>query len=112
MIYLFFMSVAPTVPAAWLTFSSTVVYKIYDTKQRMWGISAISDQQMAGLLMKLGETAYLWTLITIRFFKWAARNEEADRRGRSVTERELLTWDQVALELDALGPAPKETEVD
>lgn len=112
MIYLFAMSVAPTVPAAWLTFSSTVVYKVYDTKQRMWGISAISDQQMAGLLMKLGETAYLWTLITIRFFKWARRNEEAERRGRSVTERELLTWDQVASEFDALGPPLKETEVD
>ena len=30
MIYLFLMSVVPTVPAGWLTFADGVVYKAYD----------------------------------------------------------------------------------
>ena len=38
------------------------------------------DQQAAGLLMKLAGGAYLWTLIIIIFFRWAARNEQAERR--------------------------------
>ena len=66
-----------TVPAAWLTLGGKVIYSAYDTPQRLWGISALSDQQMAGLIMKLGGSAYLWGVITVMFFKWAARHEAA-----------------------------------
>ncbi|HEY1278261.1 MAG TPA: cytochrome c oxidase assembly protein, partial [Acidimicrobiales bacterium] len=95
MIYLFLMSVLPTIPAAWLTLADGVVYKAYDIHYRLFGISAVTDQQLAGLFMKLGVGVYLWTLIFILFFKWAMRNEEAERKGRVVTEREILTWDEV-----------------
>ena len=37
MIYLFAMSVVPTVPAGWLTFADGVVYKPYDHGPRVWG---------------------------------------------------------------------------
>ncbi len=40
MIYLFLMSIVPTVPAAWLTFAEGVVYSAYDIPERLWGISA------------------------------------------------------------------------
>ena len=111
MIYLFLMSVVPTIPAAWLTFAEGVVYKSYDIPYRMFGLSARSDQQLAGLFMKLAVGGYLWLLIIVQFFRWASRHEEADRRGRVVTEREVLTWDEVRAELDSLdrlGPAPQE----
>jgi len=39
MIYLFLMSVIPTVPGGWLTFADNVVYPAYDTSARLWGIS-------------------------------------------------------------------------
>ncbi|MDZ7734420.1 MAG: hypothetical protein U5R31_16315 [Acidimicrobiia bacterium] len=46
------------------------------------------------------------------FFTWAARNERADRQRRRISERDLLTWDQVAEEFDRLGPPPvAESEV-
>jgi putative membrane protein len=48
MIYLFLQSVVPTVPAAWLTFAEGVVYDAYDKPIRLWGISAVDDQQIAG----------------------------------------------------------------
>ena len=48
MIYLFLQSVVPTIPAAWLTFAEDVVYKSYDTPVRLWGISAVEDQQTRG----------------------------------------------------------------
>jgi putative membrane protein len=53
MVYLFAMSLLPTVPGGWLIFADQVVYHDYDTPQRLWGISALQDQQVAGMLMKL-----------------------------------------------------------
>jgi putative membrane protein len=99
MVYLFLMSIVPTVPAAWLTFAEGVVYSAYDIPERLWGISATTDQQLAGLLMKLVAGFYLWCLIVVLFFRWAARNEAANKAGRTLTEREILTWDDVKDEL-------------
>lgn len=106
MVYLFLMSVIPTVPGAWLTFASGAVYKAYDIPQRMGHISVTSDQQAAGLIMKLAGGGYLWILITMLFFRWAKRHEEAERAGRSVSERDVLTWAAVTDEFERLGPAP------
>jgi putative membrane protein len=92
MVYLFLMSVVPTVPGAWLTFATHPLYHAYDTPLRAYGISAVDDQQAAGLLMKLGGGIYLWTIITSMFFVWASRHEKAEKAGRMVTERDVLTW--------------------
>ena len=110
MIYLFAMSIVPTVPAAWLTLGGTIIYSAYDDPQRLWGISALADQQMAGLIMKLGGSAYLWGIITVMFFQWAARHERAESTGRALSEREVLTWDQVEAQFDE-HPAPSEPPV-
>ena len=53
MVYLFAMSIVPTVPAAWLTFAEGSVYPVYDHAQRLWGISVTADQQVAGAVMKV-----------------------------------------------------------
>jgi putative membrane protein len=91
MVYLFLMSVFPTLPAAWLANSDSVVYSVYDHLPRLWGISALDDQIAAGMIMKLVEVAYLWVIITTIFFTWAARNLEADRQGIiDVDERALM----------------------
>lgn len=105
MVYLFLMSIVPTVPAAWLTLGGTVIYSAYDTPDRLWGISALADQQMAGLIMKLGGSAYLWGIITVMFFKWAARHERAERTGEVLTERDVLTWEHVEAQFDEHPPA-------
>lgn len=70
MFYLFLQSLVPTVPASFLTFGHSVLYHVYDTPQRMWGISAITDQRAAGLIMKLVGGSILWTVIAWYFFKW------------------------------------------
>ncbi len=81
MVYLFMTSVFPTLPAAWLANSETVIYTVYDHGPRLWGISALDDQVLAGMVMKLVEVVYLWVIITAMFFTWAARHLEADRLG-------------------------------
>lgn len=95
MFYLFLQSVVPTVPASFLTFSSGVLYSSYAAAPRIWGIDAVADQRVAGLIMKLGGGLLLWSVIAYMFFKWNAREEA--QRSEEVTwedfERELEVWD-------------------
>jgi putative membrane protein len=95
MIYLFVQSLVPTVPGAWMVFATGAVYKTYDIPERMWGISVVTDQQAAGAIMKLVGGTFLWVIIVVIFFRWAARHEQASNRGYVPTEREVLTWDEV-----------------
>jgi putative membrane protein len=78
MIYLFLMSVVPTVPAAWLTFAEGTVYKHYDIAVRVWGLSVTTDQQLAGAIMKLGGSIFLWTVVVVIFFSRFIGNFFAD----------------------------------
>ena len=71
MFYLFLMSIIPTIPAAWLTFAEGNVYRHYDDGYLMWGISVQSDQQAAGLIMKLIGGFYLWSIIVFKFYVFA-----------------------------------------
>ena len=100
MIYLFLQSVVPTIPAAWLTFAEDVVYKSYDRPVRLWGISPVEDQQMAGAAMKVGGGFFLWTIIIFLFFKrFAARHAEGYdyRRGRTMPDVEIVGHDEQPL---------------
>jgi len=100
MIYLFLQSVIPTVPAAWLTFADDVVYKAYDKPIRLWGISAIEDQQFAGAVMKTGGGVFLWGIVIYLFFtKFAARHSESYdfKRGRKIPVAEITGHDEIAL---------------
>lgn len=67
MFYLFLQSLVPTVPASFLTFSDSVLYRPYTGGL---GIDAVTDQRIAGLLMKLGGGFLLWGMIAWYFFKW------------------------------------------
>lgn len=68
-IYLFVQSLVPTIPAAWLTFADNAVYKSYDQPVRVWGLSVVHDQQLAGAIMKTGGGIFLWAIIIFLFFK-------------------------------------------
>lgn len=106
MIYLFLMSIIPTVPAGWLTFADSVVYPAYDIPTRVFGLSAVHDQQLAGAIMKILGGFFLWILIAVRFFSYAAQQRAADFEKRIV--RTTLTYDEVAKEFEKAGPAPAE----
>jgi putative membrane protein len=75
MLYLFLQSLAPTIPASFLTFGHTLLYPVYGTFPRIWGVDALNDQLMAGLIMKLLGGAILWVVIGVVFFRWADREQ-------------------------------------
>lgn len=95
MMYLFLQSILPTVPASFLTLGSTPLYHFYEHVPRLWGLSALTDQQIAGVIMKVIGGLYLWLIIVVVFFRWYAREEDRDP--------DVLTWDQVERELKQLG---------
>jgi putative membrane protein len=95
MLYLFLQSIVPTVPASFLTFSDGVIYKFYETVPRLWGIDVLTDQRMAGLMMKIGGGLLLWLAIAYLFFKWHAAEERQDVEEVSWEdfERDLQMWE-------------------
>lgn len=77
--YLFLQSILPAVMAAFITFSDTVVYPFYEDVPRIWNMTAIDDQQVAGGAMKLMGTVILWSYMTVIFFRWYFQNEREER---------------------------------
>jgi putative membrane protein len=88
MLYLFLQSVVPTVPASFLVFAETPIYRFYVDVPRLWGLSAGEDQRIAGLLMKIGGGLLLWMVIAVLFFKWHSAEEQNDRDARRWRELE------------------------
>ena len=121
MVYLFLMSVIPTIPAAFLTFADSPLYESYDHGVRLWGISVTGDQQAAGFIMKLVGGFYLWGWIIVRFHQWNAESNsgndelnlvvsEATAPGDGGTSLDPdLTFEAVQAEFDRSQPAPTDT---
>jgi putative membrane protein len=91
MLFLFAQSVVPTIPASFLTFGSTPLYRFYDGVPHLWGLSTIDDQRLAGLIMKIGAGLLLWLVIAVIFFRWAGEEDRriAARRRWQDLDREL-----------------------
>lgn len=73
--YLILATVLGTAPFVFLTFAELPFYATYELAPPVGGISARADQRAAGLLMKLGGGAILWTAIAVLFFRWWAASE-------------------------------------
>ncbi len=107
MIYLFLMSVVPTVPAAWLTFAEGAVYKHYDIAVRVWGLSVTTDQQVAGAIMKTGGAVFLWSIVVFLFFKRFSSGFAADQSYQKVSsaDDDVLTYQDVTDAFGRVAPA-------
>ena len=79
MAYLFSHSIVPTVPASFLTFSSTAFYTSYAAAPRIWeAITPVVDLQIAGLLMKIGGGLFMWSVIAVMFFRWSREEKNGE----------------------------------
>jgi putative membrane protein len=95
MLYLFGQSILPTVPASFLTFANTPIYSAYAEFPRLWGISAVTDQMVAGLIMKIVGGLLLWVVIAAIFFRWHAKEDREQDESVSWEdfEQDLRVWD-------------------
>ena len=80
--YLFALSVAQIIVFAIITFAEEPIYDFYVHAPRIWGLTPLLDQQLGGIIMKVGSGIYFLTLLIIIFFKWF-NQEEAERKQES-----------------------------
>ena len=93
MLYLFGQTIIPTLPASFLTFASSPLYHFYTTVPRVFGLSALDDTRISGLIMKLGMGMALWTIIGVLFFRWSSKEERPERP-------DVLEWQAVERDLN------------
>lgn len=77
-----------TVVFAVVTFADGVLYPFYGRAPRLWGLSPLADQQLAGVVMKVGALVVFGTALVSVFAAWARREESRARSGRMATTTE------------------------
>lgn len=98
LLYLFMQTVVPTVPASFLTFAEFPFYKVYAIAPRIASISAVTDQRIAGLIMKLGGGFFLWSVIAVLFFRWSSKEETG--------KPDEVDWQDIELKLNQENNIP------
>ena len=61
-----------------ITFSKEPLYDWYIDAPRVFGISAMLDQQLGGIIMKVGGGGVFLTLLVIIFLKWYWYEQNAE----------------------------------
>jgi putative membrane protein len=92
-VYLVVQSVLPNFPAVVFVFSRHPLYAAFAHAHRAIGLSALNDQQLAGIVAKVGTLPVLWGAA------WRAlwRAEQVERLG---FDEEPLTWAEVERALE------------
>jgi putative membrane protein len=68
-LYLFLLSLPSGFLSALLVFAEEPLYPTYELAARVIEISALQDQRIGGLIMKLGGTLILWSVLSVYFFR-------------------------------------------
>lgn len=93
MLFLFLQTVVPTVPASFLTFGERPLYRFYESVPRLWGLGALDDMRLAGLIMKVVVGFSLSVTIAVIFFRWYNVEESGSALHRRMSrdlDRELM----------------------
>jgi len=84
MIYLFLVGIPMMISAALITFSATPLYRWYVEAPRLFGIDALDDQRLGGVIMWVPGGLVLWIAITIVYFRWTQREVREDEQNVAV----------------------------
>ena len=75
-----------------ITLSDTILYPVYAIAPRIWGIDALTDQQIGGLIMWIPAGLVFWIALAAKFFRWY---EESRRQERGETKILPLSRERV-----------------
>ena len=75
LLYIFAYGLPMSVVAAFVTLSSSPLYAWYEAAPRVFGLSALEDQQMGGAIMWVPGMLIYWVAMTVVFLRWAGREE-------------------------------------
>ena len=74
-VYLFFFSVVSSMTGSFLFWAREPAYRIYASFPRLFGVSALDDQRIAGAIMEVGEAIVVFGVVLVLLFKAWRRNE-------------------------------------
>src|SRR4051812_48233286 len=71
----------------WLTWTTTVAYTYYQQVPRVWGLSALSDQNVGGAIMMIEQSVLLVTVLAVLFGRMLAQSEQDELRRERLEDR-------------------------
>ena len=82
LLYLFLLGIPMSIVGAMITLANDPLYPFYVAAPRLWGLSAIDDQQIGGLIMWVPGGLVFWIAMTVVWFRWGMREERGDAERR------------------------------
>src|SRR5579859_4870679 len=79
-LYFFLLTIPASLVGALLSASGSANYPTYELAPRILPLTPVEDQQLGGLIMWVGGGFYFLIATGVVFFKWASREEAANRR--------------------------------
>ena len=83
MLYCFLMIIPMSIVAICIALADSILYPSYSAAPRLWGISPMEDQLIGGLIMWVPGGLYFLGVMTVVFFRWAARGEDDTRAAQA-----------------------------
>lgn len=77
MLYCFLTTLPMSIVAVYIVMADHVLYPFYASAPRIWGLTPMGDQQLGGLIMWIPGGIVFYGIMTVIFFKWAARGEDS-----------------------------------
>lgn len=75
--YLFFQTIPPTILGALITFATGPIYQTYQ-QGGFFGLTALEDQQLGGLIMWIPGGLVYFLVLTVIFIRWLNRDDPED----------------------------------
>ena len=82
MLYCFLMTLPMSVVAIYIAMADSVLYTLYASSPRLWGITPKMDQLIGGLIMWIPGGLFFYGVMSVVFFRW----QKQGRGGDSVAE--------------------------
>jgi cytochrome c oxidase assembly factor CtaG len=91
--YLFVQSIVPGFPSVIYVFARHPLYSVFAHAHTAIGLSALADQQVAGVLAKVATLPVLWTIAWVALARAASEDKEG-------SDTAVLTWAEVERHLE------------
>lgn len=87
--YLFAAMFSQVLLSAFISFREYAIYPYYASLDRLWGISAIDDQQLAAMVMWIGGTTFMGIAFVVVILQWL--NHEENRTKAREAEQDRIS---------------------
>ena len=72
----------------YLTWSTSAIYPYYESTPRIWGLTPIEDQNVAGVIMMVEQSLTLAIVLVVLFVQMLTRSEAEQVRRERLEDRE------------------------